>query len=112
MVKAKEIVFGIVCFWCMLFFSEKISAQVLTIDNILTVIEKNNPELKIDDARIKAFNAYANGAKSLDPPQVEAGFFMTPYDVQMWKADSMTNSEGMGSFMISAQQMFMNPPKS
>lgn len=86
-------------------------AQILNIDSILTAIEKNHPELKMYDAQIKAYNTYATGAKSLDPPQVGAGFFMTPYNIQMWKPDGMTGSNGMGAFMLSAQQMFSNPKK-
>ena len=64
-----------------------------------------------DVAKINAYNTYATGAKSLDAPQVGAGFFMTPYNPQMWKADPSMNTNGMGSFMISAQQMIMNPKK-
>lgn len=86
-------------------------AQILNIDSILTAIEKNHPDLKMYDAQIKAYNTYATGAKSLDPPQVGAGFFMTPYNIQMWKPDGMTGSNGMGAFMLSAQQMFSNPKK-
>jgi len=88
-----------------------LKSQVLSLDSILIRVEKNNPEFRIYDARIKAFNEYANGARSLDPPQAGAGFFMTPYNVSMWSSDAMTGSPGMGSFMISAQQMFTNPKK-
>lgn len=92
-------------------FPRNIPAQVLTIDSILNIIEKNQLELKAYDAKINAINTYAEGAKSLDPPQVGGGFFMTPYNPQMWKADPTMNTNGMGSFMLSAQQMFMNPKK-
>lgn len=92
---------------CLLF--KQLNAQVLTIDSILNVIEKTHPELKMFDAQIKAYDTYATGAKSLEPPQIGVGFFMTPYNTQMWKPDAM--SDGMGSFMISAQQMFLNPKK-
>jgi outer membrane protein TolC len=88
---------------------EQVCTQVLTIDSILNAIEKNHPELKIYDARINAYNTYAQGAKALEPPQVGAGFFMTPYNTRMWQPDGTSN--GMGSFMISAQQMFTNPKK-
>lgn len=111
MFKVKEIFIGLIIIWSLVFNSQKIVAQVLTIDSILNAIELNNPEFKMYDAQIKAYNAYAEGARSLDPPQVGAGFFMTPYNTQMWKSDPMTNSDGMGSFMISAQQMIMNPKK-
>ena len=111
MFKAKKISIGLAIICSVIFCAEETNAQVLTIDSILNAIEKDNPEFKMYDAQINAYNAYAKGAKSLDPPQVGAGFFMTPYNTQMWKSDAMTNNEGMGSFMISAQQMFMNPKK-
>lgn len=86
-------------------------AQTLTLDSIFRLIIKQQPELKVYDAQIKAYETYAGGARSLDPPQVGAGLFMTPYNPMMWKADPMTGNPGMGSFMVSAQQMFMNPQK-
>lgn len=100
-----------ILFYGILFYPRCAVAQILNIDSILTVIEKNHPELKMYDAQIKAYNTYATGAKSLDPPQIGAGFFMTPYNIQMWKPDGMTGNNGMGSFMLSAQQMFSNPKK-
>lgn len=85
--------------------------QIMTLDSIFIAIENDQPELKTYDAQIKAYEAYATGAKSLDAPQIGAGLFMTPYNIMMWKPDAMTGNNGMGSFMISAQQMFMNPGK-
>lgn len=111
MFKVTELIKVSIIFSVSLFYQGKMIAQVLTIDSILNAIEKNQPELKMYDAKINAINAYATGAKSQDAPQVGAGFFMTPYNPQMWKADPSMNSNGMGSFMISAQQMFMNPTK-
>jgi len=89
----------------------EIHAQVLTLDSVLNFVTNNNPGLRIYDARIKAASAYAAGAKSYEPPQVGAGLFMTPYNPMMWQADEMEGSPGMGSFMLSAQQMFMNRQK-
>lgn len=86
-------------------------AQILVLDSIFSLIEKNNPELKMYDSKINAYNTYATGAKAYEPPQIGAGFFMTPYNVSMWNGDAMTGSPGMGSFMVSAQQMFTNPQK-
>lgn len=86
-------------------------SQTLTLDSVLKIIVKQQPELKVYDAQIKAYETYASGARSLDPPQIGAGLFMTPYNPMMWKADPMTGNPGMGSFMLSAQQMFMNPKK-
>ncbi|MBI2271944.1 MAG: TolC family protein [Bacteroidetes bacterium] len=87
------------------------NAQPMSLDSILNTIKINNSELKIYDDQIKAYNEYAKGARALDPPQIGGGFFMTPYDPLMWQPDIMNNSNGMGSFMISVQQMFINPNK-
>ena len=111
MVKVNKIFIGAIMVLGIFLCPGNISAQVLTIDSILNAIEKNQPELKVYDAKINAINTYAKGAKSLDPPQVGGGFFMTPYNPQMWKADPSMNTNGMGSLMLSAQQMFMNPKK-
>jgi outer membrane protein, heavy metal efflux system len=86
-------------------------AQVLTLDSVFNSIDRNHPELKMYEAQASAFDAYAAGARALDAPQAGAGLFMTPYNPQMWKGDPMSGNPGMGSFMLSAQQMFMNPRK-
>lgn len=102
---------GILLITVILTNSSKVFSQVMSLENILNEIEKSQPELKKYDAKINAYNTYASGAKALDAPQVGAGFFMTPYNQQMWKADPSMNTNGMGSFMLSAQQMIMNPKK-
>ncbi len=94
-----------------LLFSLGLDAQVLTLDSILLIIEKQQPDLQVYNAKINALNAYAEGARALDAPQVGGGFFMTPYNPMLWKADPSMYSNGMGSFMISAQQMITNPRK-
>ena len=111
MFKAKEIFRGLTIMSVLLFWQNKIFAQVLTIDSVLNRIERYHPELQMYDARIKAYDAYAKGARSLDPPQVGAGLFMAPYNTSMWKADAPGGSPGMGWFMVSAQQMINNPRK-
>ena len=48
------------------------------------------------------------------PTELGAGFFMTPYNINRWKRmdDGMGGvEEGMGQFMVSAQQMFPNRKK-
>lgn len=84
-------------------------AQFYTLDSVLVKIETQNPGLKMYDADIKSMDAAAAGAKSWMPPQVGAGLFMTPYNPQLWKASDM--GAGMGSFMVSVQQMIPNPVK-
>ena len=88
-----------------------VSAQVLLLDSVLVKVETGNPMLKVYDMQVKALDAYSKGARSQMPPQLEAGFFMTPYNPKFWKADPDMYSDGMGSFMIGAQQMFTNPAK-
>ncbi|MBP6390151.1 MAG: TolC family protein [Flavobacteriales bacterium] len=84
--------------------------QVLSLDSVLRTVDAVHPELRMYDARIKAFDTYAEGARALDPPRVGAGFFMTPYNTMMWKPDGM-GDPGMGSFMITAEQMIANARK-
>ncbi|MEO8591163.1 MAG: TolC family protein [Flavobacteriales bacterium] len=87
-----------------------VTAQVLPLDSVLNAIATAHPDLKAYDARIKAYDAYATGARALDPPKIGGGFFMTPYNTMYWKGDGM-GDPGMGMFMLSAEQMFMNRGK-
>ncbi len=86
-----------------------LSQQVLTMEQVLEAIQANHPALKMLDAEARAMNAEAKGAYSWMPPELGAGFFQTPYNPGRWKA--MDGRQGMGSFMISAQQMFPNKKK-
>lgn len=102
----------------LLSFALILNAQVMHLDTIISTIEQANPELQMYDAQSAAFSSYAKGAKAWEAPRVGAGFFMTPYNPAMWKADNsggMNNmgntSNGMGSFMIQGQQMIPNPAK-
>lgn len=72
----------------------------LSLDSVITNIN-NNPQLQIYLAQIAAQEAFAKGAKNLDPPKISAGQYQTPYAF----------SPNMGSFMISGEQMFTNPAK-
>jgi cobalt-zinc-cadmium efflux system outer membrane protein len=81
-------------------------AQVLTLDSILTVIDKQNPMLAEYDNRVKAFQEYAKGAKSWMPPMVGAGTFMTPYGNQM-----LMDDRDKGAWMFSIEQEIPNPAK-
>ncbi|MDI1355997.1 MAG: TolC family protein [bacterium] len=92
-------------------FLSSVFAQILPLDSVLAAIESRNPEIKMFDAQIKAMNSYATGAKSWDAPQVATGFFMTPYNRSMWQPDPSMYSSGMGSYMISVQQMIPNAGK-
>ena len=76
-------------------------AQVISIDAVLSAIQANYPMLQMYDAKIKALNAYSEGAKSWMSPQFGAGLFMYPYN----------GEKNMGAFMISGEQMIPNPLK-
>jgi outer membrane protein TolC len=86
-----------------------IKAQTLSLEEVLTNIKTNNPQLKMYDADIQSMDAAAKGAKSWMAPQVSSGFFMTPYNTKMWKADEM--NPGMGNFMLGVTQMIPNSSK-
>lgn len=87
-----------------------VQAQVMSLDSVLSAIDTSHPELRMYDAKILAYDTYAEGARALDPPKAGAGFFMTPYNSGLWKSDGM-GDPGMGSFMISAEQMISNARK-
>ena len=87
------------------------SLAQMTLPDILSTVEKNNPGLKMYEAEARAFNEEAKGAYSWMPPEGGAGLFMTPYKTSEIKANPGMMKEGMGFFMISAQQMFPNRKK-
>ncbi|HKO77324.1 MAG TPA: TolC family protein [Flavobacterium sp.] len=94
---------------CLVLSIANSNAQTLTLDNVLNTIKTNNPQLKMYDADIQSMDASAQGARSWMPPQVETGFFMTPYNSNLWKADEM--APGMGSYMLGVTQMIPNASK-
>jgi len=94
---------------CLLLSTANIVAQTLSLDAVLTNIKTNNPQLKMYDADIQSMDAAAKGAKNWMPPQVSTGFFMTPYNSKLWKADEM--GPGMGSYMLGVSQMIPNASK-
>lgn len=94
---------------CLILSTANMAAQTLSLDAVLTNIKTNNPQLKMYDADIQSMDAAAKGAKSWMPPQVETGFFMTPYNSKLWKADEM--GPGMGSYMVGVTQMIPNARK-
>jgi outer membrane protein TolC len=83
----------------------------MTLQQVLATVENNNPSLKMYEAEARSANEEAKGAFSWMPPEAAAGLFMTPYDTKKIKADKSMMSEGMGFFMISAQQMLPNRKK-
>jgi outer membrane protein TolC len=94
---------------CLILSFTNAKAQTLTLDNVLTTIKTNNPQLKMYDADIQSMDASAKGARSWMAPQVETGFFMTPYNANLWKANEMES--GMGNYMLGVTQMIPNTAK-
>jgi outer membrane protein TolC len=82
-------------------------AQTLKLADILDTIRHSNPSLKMYDAEIRSMDAAAKGARSWMAPEISTGFWMTPYNVNLWKKDA-SGAPGMGQYMISGQQMFPN----
>ncbi len=84
-------------------------AQTLSLDEVLALVKENNPQLKMYDAEIQSMDAAASGAKSWMAPQVETGFFTTPYNSKLWKAEG--DFPGMGMYMLGVTQMIPNASK-
>ena len=82
------------------------NAQVISLDSVLTVIDKQNPMLQEYDNKVNALNAYTAGAKSWMAPMVGAGTFMTPYPNQM-----IMEEGDKGAVMFSFEQDIPNPAK-
>ena len=80
--------------------------QVLSLDSVLAVIDRQNPMLEEYDKRAKAFDEYATGARSWMAPMVGAGTFMTPYGNQM-----LMDEGDKGAWMFTIEQEIPNPAK-
>jgi cobalt-zinc-cadmium efflux system outer membrane protein len=85
------------------------SQDILTLQAVLTAID-SHPALLSFDEKINAINAYAKGARSLEPPKISAGLWMFPYSKPENNMDG-TPSENRGAVMIGIEQMIMNPGK-
>lgn len=99
------------CVWLLLMGSVALHGQTpYTLNTVLDSIGRYNPVSRMYEADIRSMDEAAKGARSWMPPEVGAGFFMTPYNPKQWK--KMSDMEpGMGSFMVSAQQMLPNRRK-
>ena len=81
--------------------------QTVELNDILDSIQHSYPSLKTYDAEIQSLDEAAKGARNWMSPQVSTGFWMTPYNTKLWKANG-PGTTGMGQYMISAEQMFPN----
>ncbi len=82
------------------------TAQVVSLDSVLALIESNNPSLQQYDSRVRALDEYAAGAKSWMAPMVGAGTFMVPYTTPAMSEDS-----DRGAWMFTVEQDIPNPAK-
>lgn len=80
--------------------------QVVTLEEVLTAIDRHHPMLQASDEKQKALNAYTEGAKNWMAPMVGVGTFMTPYPGQ-----SVMEQRDKGSVMFSFEQEIPNPAK-
>lgn len=98
-------------FFVIAFFSlfAKLHAQRLTLEEVIATIRTSHPVVKMYDNEIRTMDEAAKGARSWMPPQVGFGQFMTPYNPRLWSKDG--NAPGMGSIMLSGEQMIPNKKK-
>lgn len=84
-------------------------SQALKLNVIIDSIKTAHPVVKMYDNEIRSMDEAAKGARSWMPPQVGIGQFMTPYNVRRWSREG--DMPGMGSVMVSGEQMFPNRKK-
>jgi hypothetical protein len=77
-----------------------IDAQVISLDSVLSKIDRENPMLKMYSEQINAANNYAEGARSWMPSKFSTGPWQVPY-----------KSFRDGMWMFSAEQMLPNKAK-
>lgn len=81
-------------------------AQVMTLDSVLTVIDRKNPMLKENEDKVRALRAYTEGAGSWMAPMVGVGPYWYPYP-----GESIMSEAEKGMFMASIEQDIPNPAK-
>ena len=90
----------------------KTSSQTLELKDVVDSIRQSYPSLKVFRCENKFAGCGCKRCRNWDPPQVSTGFWMTPYNTGLWSGSKATGSmpaqNGMGSYMISAEQMFPN----
>lgn len=84
-------------------------SQTMTLEQIIDSIRAANPVVKMYENEIRSMDEAAKGARSWMPTQFGAGQFMTPYNPGMWRKEG--DEPGMGSVMLSGEQMFPNRKK-
>lgn len=82
------------------------SAQIISLDSVLSAIDKQNPMLQEYDSKVRAMNAYTEGAKGWMAPMVGGGPFFYPYPGQM-----LMEERDKGMFVIALEQDIPSPGK-
>lgn len=85
-------------------------SQILKLDAVIDSIKSLHPVVKMYDNEIRSMDEAAKGAKSWMPPEFSSGFWMVPYNTNLWKKGDM-GATGMGQYMLGGQQMFPNKKK-
>jgi len=86
------------------------TAQTVTLNTIIDSITASHPVVKMYNNEIRSMDEAAKGARSWMPPEFSTGFWMVPYNPNLWKKDDM-GATGMGQYMIGGQQMLPNKKK-
>lgn len=92
--------------WMLVLLSTSLHSQVIGLDSVLLLINRQNPMLQEYDNKVKALDEYTAGAKSWMAPMIGAGTFMTPYPNQM-----LMDERDKGAVMFSVEQDIPNPAK-
>ncbi len=92
--------------FCVTIFSFSANAQVISLDSVLSTIDRQNPMLQEYDNKVKALNSYTEGAKSWMAPMIGVGTFMTPYPGQL-----IMDERDKGAVMVSVEQNIPNPAR-
>jgi outer membrane protein TolC len=80
------------------------------LQNVLQTIDAANPTAKMYAAQIRSLDEAAKGARKWMPTEFGTGFWMTPYNPNLWRKGD-NGETGMGQYMLSAQQIFPNKKK-
>jgi outer membrane protein TolC len=91
--------------WIIL-FAPALRAQVITLKEVLSLIDGQNPELQQYSKKAQGLTEYSQGATSWMPPMVGVGTYMTPYPGQR-----VMEPRDRGSVMFSIEQDIPNPAK-
>jgi outer membrane protein TolC len=85
----------------------KLPAQTMQLDEITNTIQRQHPFVKMYDAEIRSLDEAAKGARSWEAPEINTGFWMTPYNPNLWEKNR-DGTPGMGQYLVGVQQMFPN----